>query len=62
MITCKQEHASDAFPGWDSINWDLIERKVRSVQVRIVKAKKAGKHRRLNLCSGYWHTLGTLNY
>jgi RNA-directed DNA polymerase len=47
MITCKQEHASAAFSGWNSIDWDLVESKVRSVQVRIVKAKKAGKHRKV---------------
>ena len=43
----KKKHASGAFPEWNSIDWDLIERKVRSVQVRIVKAKKAGKHRKV---------------
>ena len=47
MITCNKKHASVAFSGWNSIEWVLVERKVRSVQERIVKAKKAGKHRKV---------------
>lgn len=47
MIISKNEHASDANLNWNSIDWDLVERKVRSIQVRIVKAKKAGRHRKV---------------
>ena len=41
-----EKHASDTCLKWNSIDWKTTERKVRLLQARIVKAKKAGKHRK----------------
>lgn len=43
----KKKHASGTFHDWKSIKWELVEKKVRSIQERIVKATKAGKHRKV---------------
>jgi len=37
---------SDTCSDWRSINWRVVENKVRLLQSRIVKAKKAGKNRK----------------
>ena len=42
----KLKHASNTYPTWDTIKWKTVERKVKLLQSRIVKAKIAGKHRK----------------
>ncbi|MDO6803054.1 group II intron reverse transcriptase/maturase [Wenyingzhuangia sp. 1_MG-2023] len=41
------KHVSDTYTNWNSIDWKTVEKKVRLLQSRIVKAKKAGKHRKV---------------
>lgn len=43
----KKKHASDTYTQWKSIDWKTMEKKVRILQTRIVKAKKSGKHRKV---------------
>jgi len=45
-MNVKNKHASDTCSKWESIDWKTVEEKVRLLQARIVKAKKAGKHRK----------------
>jgi RNA-directed DNA polymerase len=42
-----KKHASGTFQDWKTIDWKLVEKKVRSIQERIVKATKTGKHRKV---------------
>lgn len=46
-MNVKKKHAFDTCPDWNSIDWKTAEIKVRLLQARIVKAKKAGKHRKV---------------
>ena len=42
------KHASGTGASWDSIDWKTVEKKVKAMQARIVKAKsKLGRVRRL---------------
>ena len=44
MSTEKQGPASSHFPdNWHAINWHLVQRKVRGLQVRIAQATKEGQ-------------------
>lgn len=48
MSTEKQEPASSHFPeNWHAINWHLVQRKVRGLQVRIAQATKEGQWRQV---------------
>ncbi|MFA5701300.1 MAG: group II intron reverse transcriptase/maturase [Desulfuromonas sp.] len=48
MSTEKQMPASSHFPdNWHAINWYLVQRKVRGLQVRITQATKKGQWRRV---------------
>lgn len=42
-----QEYASGTFQKWDSVNWNSAEKKVRTLQTRIVKAYKAKQYRKV---------------
>lgn len=42
-----KKHASITRPEWNSIDWKKVGKKVKLLQQRIVKAKKAGKHRKV---------------
>jgi len=43
-----QEYASETdLQQWESIDWKLMEEKIRTLQARIVKAQQAGKHRKV---------------
>ena len=41
------KHTSGTFTNWDSIDWDMVEMKVKQMQSRIVKAVKEGKWRKV---------------
>lgn len=41
------KHATELRGYWNSIDWNLVEYKVRLLQMRIVKATKAGQHRKV---------------
>lgn len=48
MSTVKKEPASSHFPeNWHAINWHLVQRKVRGLQVRIAQATKEGQWRQV---------------
>lgn len=43
-----QEYASETdLQQWESIDWNSMEEKIRTLQARIVKAQQAGKHRKV---------------
>ena len=42
-----EKHTSGAFTNWGTIDWDLVELKVKQMQSRIVKAVKEGKWRKV---------------
>ncbi|MBW1861327.1 MAG: reverse transcriptase N-terminal domain-containing protein [Deltaproteobacteria bacterium] len=45
----KKVHASShQKPSWKSIDWKTVERKVRKLQVRIAKAVREGRHRKIS--------------
>ena len=47
-LNSKKEYASEtSFTEWDSIDWNNMERKVLTLQVRIVKAYKAKQYRKV---------------
>lgn len=45
MIACNA-NASSTIVKWDSLNWELIETKVKQLQMRIAKAIREGKYRK----------------
>ena len=47
-----KEYASETSLQWNSIDWNLMEKKVKTLQARIVKAQQARQHRKV--CSLQW--------
>lgn len=47
-IKNSHEYASETSQQWNSIDWNLMAKKIKTLQARIVKAQQAGRHRKVN--------------